>query len=141
MKKELFERLGDYKEIKTSSVVKEELEEQGYEVVFPKNNELQIDIDSEEEYQIFKEQYEILCNHWGKQSFEIKEEPSFSGLPHRHIVVTCVYMENIFEDIYKRIAFQACLGSDVKREMLNLLAVEIYEDKTPSLFIKKKGEK
>lgn len=138
MKAELFDRLDDYKCVKSSEEVKEEMEARGYEVVFPKDNELQIDIDTEEEFATFKSQLEMLRNHAKASTFSYETTESFSGLPHRHITVRHNYSKDFFKDQHKRIAYQAALGSDVKREMLNLLGHDLYDDATPVLFIKKK---
>lgn len=75
---------------------------------------LQIDIDSEENFEIWKSNFSVL-----KKIITIKNVcivESFSGLPHRHITIVLKYGY----DIWKRIALQAILGSDLKRETLNM---------------------
>lgn len=80
--------------------------------VYPKDNELQIDIDSEEAYDVFNNNIEYL-----EFVTDIKTTLSSSGYPHRHITVST---NRTFTDI-ERIAFQFMLGSDFIRESLNLL--------------------
>jgi hypothetical protein len=88
----------------------DEAEKENLNVVFPKANELQIDIDNEHSFTIFNMMSEILERHYGIQSIRVK--PSRSGLPKRHVTVT------LWKDVtnMERIALQACMGSDRVRE-------------------------
>ena len=99
------------------------------EIVLPLPNELQIDIDCEDQYTFFQGRINDL-GHWIEIE-KIKETPSKSGLPNRHITVTLTKEISDAE----RIAFQFMLGSDLIRESLN--ALRLYENIFPNvLFFK-----
>lgn len=105
----------------------------GFEIVVPGKDELQIDIDSEEEYQKFWKRFECL-QYNGVDAEIIYDQPSKSGKNgRRHIVIKMP----IEMDPVKRIAFQAALGSDWVRELLSLLRFE-NGDVDPTLFVEKK---
>lgn len=63
----------------------------------------------------------------------IHESPSKSGLPHRHITITFDF------DLtqWQRLAFQAALGSDTKRECLGCI-MTLAGDEHPTLFLEHK---
>lgn len=86
----------------------------GCGVVYPKPNELFVDIDSNRDFQAFKEAVEIFKRFEPVTSWTY--QPSSSGLPGRyHVTVTLARVVSDFE----RIAFQAMLASDHKRELLS----------------------
>jgi hypothetical protein len=91
---------------------------QGLKVRFPEPNELFIDIDSEEDWTRFGELSTILNCY---TPINLNWAPSKSGMPKRHVVVTLMSGKTFTP--LERIAFQACLGSDRKHELLSLLAV------------------
>ena len=95
-----------------------EHEKAGATIIYPKTNELQIDIDTESGYAQFLATLDLIDNKFGVKDTEIL--PSRSGLPHRHIVVTL--HTNISDRT--RVALQACLGSDPKREILAIYRIE-----------------
>jgi len=68
-------------DIDRMSAIKE-AEEKGLKVVYPKDTELLLDIDTEEQMQLFEERAEYL-NQFLPIDFEIKQ--SQSGHPHYHI--------------------------------------------------------
>lgn len=86
-------------------------------VIRPEPNQLQIDIDCESQYNFFRgrlndlESIGILC------VIKMEEHPSKSGLPKRHITLTC---GRDFLDA-ERVAIQFALGSDIIRETLNTI--------------------
>jgi hypothetical protein len=89
----------------------------GCYVVYPKEDELQIDCDSEDAFKEFKkrwEEFESVVTY----DVEWRATPSSSGLPHRHITVTA--KGRIFS-VWERIALQFALGSDPVREKLCVL--------------------
>ena len=89
--------------------------EKGLVAVLPNENELFLDIDTDEDYKIFLFHRTLL----GERFFAYPEYeciPSSSGLPHRHIIVTLPF--KVTQD--QRIALQAALGSDRKRELLSI---------------------
>lgn len=88
---------------------------EGFGIMTPSDNELLLDIDTEDDWKFFQkavarlqEEYPRLVN-WAAW-------PSKSGLPRRHALVTVPF---VVDDV-QRIAFQAVLGSDRVREMLSL---------------------
>jgi hypothetical protein len=105
----------------------------GLQVIIPATNELQIDLDTEEEFQHFQSMWGV----WVYNGFGggMKTAPSKSGYPHRHITIT------LLDDVtpWQRIALQAALGSDPKREILS--AIRIYnKDPYPTAFLELKEE-
>jgi hypothetical protein len=89
----------------------------GCVVVYPEPNQLQIDLDTDEQYQYYKKRLEDVERilEW---DMSVKETPSKSGLPHRHITITV--KDKVFTE-WERIACQVMLGSDPVREGLNTL--------------------
>lgn len=98
----------------------EAAEKVGCKAVLPKNNQLQLDIDTEEQYNLFQVRLTEFDRHtdWW---VEVDNKPSKSGLPHRHITLTLTDTEGnpIELDEWQRIALQTILGSDLIRETLN----------------------
>lgn len=80
-------------------------------VVYPAANELQIDIDSLAQAFTFDDIWPIFCAEF--QAIISDRRPSKSGPPKEHITVTLPY--NVTE--VERIALQAILGSDGRREL------------------------
>lgn len=105
---------------------------EGRQVVIPKPNELQIDIDSEPHFFNFIRAAEAFARNWEESrdtTVEIHE--SKSGFPRRHITITLPFD---IDDPWKRIALQACFGSDPIRELLS--ATRLYRgDIHPTLFV------
>jgi len=86
---------------------------------------LQLDIDSEEGYQQYKKGMEMVQNNI--PLLHIVETMSKSG--GKHITI---YLAEAM-DVWKRLALQAILGSDFKREALNFNRI-IHNDPFPILF-------
>jgi hypothetical protein len=84
----------------------------GLVVVYPKDNQIQIDIDSEEAYKEYRARFEKLFND------KIQTIPSSSGLPNRHIYITFYNRYTAFT-AQERIHLQSVLGSDPMRELLD----------------------
>ena len=103
--------------------------DKGLEILLPKSNELFIDLDSNADFNLFKElleifkQYEDVENH----TFTNSSRPG-----HRHAIVRLNRTVTEFE----RIAFQAMLGSDRKREVLGYARIKSGEPH-PTLFFEK----
>ena len=110
------------------------IESEGYKVVYPKNHELQIDIDSEEQYKRFCHSMDVVDRNevLGQMVGSITEKPSSSGLPKRHITISLVM--NVTE--LERIAWQGALCSDPVRELLSLQRYYL-RDEHPTLFKEK----
>ena len=116
----------------------------GLRIVYPEDNQLQLDIDSQEAYEVFQ----TLFRELGLDSiYEVTktESASASGLPHRHITITLqeysahgsLVPYSMTEG--ERIAFQLALGSDPVREFLNLKRL-IYGTKRPTRLFETKEE-
>lgn len=119
----------DMNEAREAYMLRVELE--GKTVVLPADNQLQIDIDSEEHYVAFLRSAEVVLRNWSDAcEIEIEEHPSTSGLPRRHITLTLPFAV----ESWQRIALQAALGSDPVRELLSgtrLMRGDIH----PTLFV------
>lgn len=106
----------------------------GLEIKLPKDNELFIDIDSEEDYATFQKQLSLLVRQ--EPALIVSNRPSKSGLPKRHIVVALA--RPVIGEL-ERILLQAALGSDRKRELLSWVRVKSGESEHPTLFFEKPG--
>lgn len=90
----------------------------GLDVVVPNSHEIQIDIDSEEDFKRYKELVHMLSDHGSWVSIDsIVTIPSRNGLPGRH--VTIIFAHEVGD--WERIAWQAALGSDLKRELFSCI--------------------
>lgn len=96
-----------------------------------KDNELFIDIDTEERFNLFEAMQHILCKYFPVTGILIS--PSKQGLPHRHIVVT---LDNDY-GLGHRIALQAALGSDSMRELLSIRRA-CYQEENVVIFFEPK---
>jgi len=106
------------------------MEADGFEILVPEGNELQIDLDSASGFYIFLRRWERFAQEYENASW--RAYPSKSGLPHRHVVVSLPFGVNAAE----RIALQAILGSDPTREMLSVF--RYYRgDPCPTLLARK----
>jgi len=97
-------------------------EERGLIVVYPKPNEIQIDIDSEEQFVEFQRRLaffdEFFC---GKdQTYDLRSNESASGYPKMHI--TMAFKDRTFND-YERMVYQSALNDDPKRTFLGLARI------------------
>jgi hypothetical protein len=97
----------------------------GLVVVYPKDNQIQIDIDSEEAYKEYRARFEKLFNdNLTAENIDmpgymkIQTIPSSSGLPNRHIYITFYNRYTAFT-AQERIHLQSVLGSDPMRELLD----------------------
>ena len=103
----------------------------GFKVIFPRPDELFLDIDSEEAYGRYRYMYSLLSSllrpHDGLRRLETVSK---SGLPNRHIRIT-LPGEMTME---QRFIFQLALGSDPARELMNY-ASYLNGEQSPSIFI------
>lgn len=102
--------------------------ERGLIVRLPESNELQIDIDSEDQYQEFVRRIYAI-----RENFEYREFISSSGLPKRHIYIR--FQDRQFTD-EERLAYQAMLNDDPLRIFLNGLRL-IKRIENPSRLFEK----
>ena len=111
----------------------------GLEIVLPNPNELFVDLDSEQAYELFLAQIEVL-----KQILDVTEVstyPSKSGLPCRHARVTVRIPKTRGGTlgVMERLALQTMLGSDRRCEILRYMR-HCFNDPNPTLFLEKKNE-
>lgn len=90
----------------------------GQRVVLPKPNEVFLDIDTEVDWKLAWEMIRTMEEN-NLPLLITEVHPSKSGMPHRHVILEA---NRDFTPI-ERIAIQACLGSDRKRELLSLIRV------------------
>lgn len=105
-----------------------EAAEMGMYIRVPRNDELFIDLDTEEQYDSFKARYKLLVEH---RPMSFVEQPSKTGLPHRHVVVS---LSRPVADEHERIYLQLLLGSDGRREMRSYLSMITGRNSMPTLF-------
>lgn len=104
----------------------DQAQREGLAVVYPEDNQLQIDLDNEHSYRLFQNQLLIVEKFIG--SCAVKERPSKSGKPGKlHVTLTFI----------ERLALQAMLGSDRIRELLGYVQFK-NNDPHPVLFLEKK---
>src|SRR5690606_29610055 len=120
----------DPNEARADYIARMELE--GYKVVLPGPNELQIDIDSDEDYSRWLTAKAVLDRNKVEHQV-LRERPSRGGLPGRHIVV---WLPEPL-DPWQRIALQGALGSDHVRELLSCIRM-LRGDEHPTLLVEKK---
>ena len=87
----------------------------GRSVIYPAPKQIFIDIDSEQDYQVYRKQLEILDS--SDMSPVVIQETESATPGHKHIILT--FRED-FTPAH-RIALQAAMGSDRKRELLAIL--------------------
>jgi len=120
----------DYHE-QNSQVATALAEKNDLTVVYPTDKQLFIDCDSDQAYELFKNQVQLLKKIDGPVTWS--ETVSKSGLPHRHIIVNLCNPVDSME----RIALQAAMGSDRRCELLRIMRVK-DRDPNPILFLEKK---
>jgi hypothetical protein len=104
-------------------------EELGLVVVLPTDCQLQLDIDTEIQYQSFQKNLTKMKNDTGFVFYDCVVRPSKSGLPKRHITLTSSEPMGVWQ----RIALQYYLQSDAVREGLNCMRV-LLKDPFPIAF-------
>jgi hypothetical protein len=109
--------------------LKARCEEQGFDCILSDDSTLQVDIDSEAGYKQYLEASKTLCLELGKTTIKT----SVSGNSHKHITIKLLKPLSVLE----RVAFQACLGSDLTRETL-CIRDYLDGDPNPILFIEEK---
>jgi hypothetical protein len=109
----------------------DQAEHEGLTVVYPKDNEIMIDIDNPHSLQLFYKQMDIVKKYIGVIGEE--QHLSKSGGEKWHITVTLTTTVTPLE----RLALQAMLGSDRVRELLGYVEYK-NNDPTPTLFLERK---
>ncbi|MFA5583823.1 MAG: hypothetical protein WDA09_06375 [Bacteriovoracaceae bacterium] len=123
------------------------MQDQGYEVKYSEQNELQLDIDTEEQYEWFLLMFKKLKSYDKFASSIYEETISSGGYPRRHIYVRLYQKDKSRKNaqipytltISSRIALQAVLGSDPMREFLSFIRY-VHGDKNPILLCEKREE-
>lgn len=103
------------------------------DIVYPKDNELFLDLDSDAAHTLFLNQVDMARKFMNINNVEVRA--SKSGLPNRHAVVTLPSIVSESE----RLALQAALGSDRRCELLRY-KLYLEGDPHPTLFLEKKVE-
>lgn len=98
------------------------MQDDGYAIVLPESNEIQIDIDTEEHYEAFLAAVEILERN-NVFSFSVEEHESRSGYPCRHITIT--------------LPFAVATNCHAARELLSSLRL-LKGDAHPTLLVEEK---
>ena len=101
--------------------------ERGQTILEPADNELFIDLDTEDAYEDFLAAYEILND---QEPMIWVAYTSKSGPPHRHVRVRLERSVTPQE----RIMLQAILGSDRKREALSYLRMKVGNEHATLFF-------
>lgn len=116
----------------SSETAYREAADDNLDVILPEPYDLFIDIDDAEAYKRFDKSLDLIIQHFNGQV--IKNTPSRSGLPKRHIIVR---LDRPATDA-ERIALQAAMGSDPVREILGIVRVQ-HKDPHPTLFLEEKA--
>ena len=120
-------------EIPTSAKAEARAKKEGFEIVYPTPFQLQIDIDDEHSYNVYKAMFPLIEKYYGVE--EVSDEPSRGNKKNkRHVTITLKERISRLE----RIALQACLGSDRVREFLGILQ-ERNHDPHPTLLFEKEA--
>jgi len=111
------EKEEDYNNLLREEYVKRILAD-GFEILEPEGNELLIDLDTPEQIRMFHSQYEMLERNMCDECYPLAKFiwPSRGGNG-EHVYIAMDFNMTPGE----RIAFQAALGSDPKRELLSLI--------------------
>lgn len=118
-------------EIKDSRDALEDAKKNGWKVVFPEDNQLQLDIDDDASYQVWSRARNLIEKHL--KINKVVETPSKSGqIGKWHITVDL----GVSLTPEERIMLQALLGSDRMRETLSYIRFR-HSDNQPTLFYEK----
>ncbi len=127
--------MSDYPNKTQTIITKREVaENNNWEVVLPRVDELLIDLDSAEAVSEFDKRYKLVSNIFKLE--EISRTDSKSGGGRKHVVVRV--LETPLTDTL-RVLFQAILGSDFRRELFSLTNI-LAGNICPTIFFEKKKE-
>jgi hypothetical protein len=105
----------------------------GCDIVAATDSQLFVDIDTEDQFEMFKKQVQMFEKHFAMRGLEVR--PSKQGLPHRHVVVELAGPM----PLVTRIALQACLGSDAARELISMKRALAGEKENVVVFFERKA--
>jgi hypothetical protein len=115
-----------------------EIEAKGeFEIIFPDDFTILLDIDSEEAYNRYKTMFKKFCEYFALKENGLEEYFSISGPPKRHVIIR---IEPPKLNKFQRIALQAILGSDPMKEFYSLERVR-QGIENPIFLLKPKGGK
>lgn len=118
-----------------SAFAEQEAEKVDCVVVYPEPNQLQLDLDSDEAFQLYEKRLKDLYWRTSHPAYQLVCDPvvrpSKSGYPHRHVTLT--FANHTFTE-WERIGMQMMLGSDPVRESLNALRLASGVQKPCRLF-------
>ena|SRR5271165_7130110 len=121
--------LSDYSKEKEEKAIKEATEK-GFNVIRADFDTLLVDLDNEEDVNVFNDNIEMIENKFGIRSFSYWN--SKSGYPHIHVKVQLGHGV----DNNQRTALELALGSDPKRGILNVKkTMGYYQPLSPSLLL------
>jgi hypothetical protein len=111
----------------------------GLRVIYPKRNQLFIDIDSKEQLWLFQKRLHDIQMLDNKlfDDFKTTQTESVSGYPHFHIVLSLYKVEKMVQlDDWKRVALQFMLASDPVKETLTMFRI-LSGIENPSILFEK----
>jgi len=120
-------------ELKNYEDAVDKAKSKGKKIIIPKDDELQIDIDTTRQYGIFKLNIKEL-NEFFHSVWKIREYQSPRGPDHRHIYIR---LDDNIKDT-ERAFLQLFLGSDPVREYLSMCLIKIG-DPHPILMFEEPG--
>ena len=103
--------------LENDKVSEQQALQNGMEIVIGDETHLTFDLDGEQELQLFKSRVGILERKGFGPITQITK--SKSGNYHAVVIISAEFIPTLIEPL--RIAIQACLGSDWKREFLGIL--------------------
>lgn len=107
--------------------------EHNLRIVYPSDNQLQVDIDCEADFLVFKQHFQIFIEQEQFQNAHFHSAPSRNKPEGKHIIITVPGFK--FTPL-QRIAYQSVLGSDRKRELLCLFDL-LHDNTKTTLFFEK----
>jgi len=127
----LHEAWSDDGKVRTNEQMKAYAEAAGCTFEEADDRTLFIDIDSDLQYTVFVKNSQLAKKLFGPMPVKITESKSSNG--HKHIRVTLPESWSLLQ----RLVLQACLGSDLKREMIGLKRQMAGEENVIVFFEKK----
>ena len=129
---------GDGK-VRTNEQMKEWAEKEGCYFEEADDKTLFIDVDTPEQLATFEGNLALAAHLFNidKRPYNWQRTPSKSGPPHYHIRV---HLPRRFSTL-ERVLLQACLGSDLRREMISMKRVLEGEDNVIVFFEKKETKR
>jgi len=109
-------------------------EERGLAIVYPKENQLFIDLDNDQSRTLLEKNLDITQKLF--PDMIVTYTPSISGGEHFHCVITLG--EGVVLEEMQRLLLQACLGSDRTRELLGYARLHLRYNVPITCFFERK---